>query len=63
MEIKEDLIKGAKEAAAYLGPAVSPRAVYRLVEVGRLPVIRMGKTMFFRRSQLDAAFRSQAANG
>ncbi|BAI95823.1 hypothetical protein Sj15T_01620 [Sphingobium sp. TA15] len=63
MEIREDLVKGAKGAAAYLGPAVTERAVYRLVETQRLPVIRMGKTMFFRKSELDAAFRSETANG
>ena len=57
-----DLVKGAKGAADYSG--LSQRQIYRLAEQGLLPVIRMGKkAMYFRKSELDAAFRSEAANG
>lgn len=60
--ISEDLIKGAKNAAEYLGPNINARTVYHLVEAQRLPVIRMGRSMYFRKSELDAAFRSAAGN-
>lgn len=61
--ISEDLIKGAKKAAEFLGPNINVRTVYHLVEAQRLPVIRMGRSMYFRKTELEAAFRSAAANG
>ncbi len=55
-----DLIKGAKAAADFCG--LPPRTIYHMVENGNLPVIRKGKrTLFFRKSELDAAFRSEVA--
>lgn len=54
-----DLIAGASAAAAYAG--LTPRAIYHLVEQGHLPCIRKGKRMYFRKSELEAAFRSDAA--
>jgi len=56
--LSQDLIAGAKGAAEYLG--VTPRAVYRFVETNQIPVIRKGRTLFFRKSELEAAFRSVA---
>lgn len=56
--LSQDLIAGAKGAAEYLG--VTPRSVYRLVETNQIPVIRKGRTLFFRKSELEAAFRSVA---
>jgi excisionase family DNA binding protein len=61
--ISDDLLKGAQKAAEYLGPEFNARSVYHMVETGRLPVIRMGRTMYFRKSLLEEAFRSAAANG
>ncbi|WP_278376976.1 helix-turn-helix domain-containing protein [Sphingobium yanoikuyae] len=61
--ISQDLVKGAKGAAAFLGPAVNANAIYHMVRTNRLPVIRMGKSMFFRKSELEAVFQSQATNG
>lgn len=55
-----DLLSGAKAAADFIG--VKPRMVYHMVEKGHLPVIRKGKSMFFRKSELEAAFRSGAAH-
>jgi len=52
-----DLIKGAKEAAEFCG--ISRRTLYHLVERKEVPVIRKGKTLFFRRSELEATFRSE----
>ncbi len=58
--LNADLIKGAKAAAEYTG--LPRRVIYHLVEQNKLPVIRKGpRTLFFRKSELEAAFRSDAA--
>lgn len=58
--LNADLLSGAKAAADYIG--VAPRTVYHMVENGSLPCIRLaGRKMFFRKSELEAAFRSGAA--
>ncbi|OAO01662.1 hypothetical protein A8B75_14980 [Sphingomonadales bacterium EhC05] len=54
--LNQDLVQGAKNAAKYAG--LPPRTIYALVDKGRLPVIRMGKSLYFRKSELDAAFSS-----
>ncbi|MBV2146748.1 helix-turn-helix domain-containing protein [Sphingobium sp. AS12] len=59
--LSQDLIAGATAAATYAG--LTPRAIYHLVEAGHLPVIRKGKRLYFRKSELEAAFRSDAVNG
>ncbi|MES2493572.1 MAG: helix-turn-helix domain-containing protein [Pseudomonadota bacterium] len=53
-----DLIKGAKGVEADTNGLISARQVYHMVEKGRLPVIRKGRAMYFRRSELEEAFRS-----
>lgn len=55
-----DLIKGAKGVEADTNGVITARQVYHMVEQGRLPVIRKGRCMYFRRSELEAAFRSEA---
>ncbi|MYL97237.1 helix-turn-helix domain-containing protein [Novosphingobium sp. FGD1] len=55
--LNADLIAGASAAASYAG--LTPRAIYHLVERGHLPVIRKGKRLYFRKSELEAAFRSE----
>lgn len=57
--IRDDLIKGAAAAAEYLGPAFTARSVYHMTEQDQLPVIRKGRTLFYRKSDLDAAFKAQ----
>lgn len=57
--LRDDLIKGAAGAADYLG--LTPRAVYHMTENGQLPVIRKGRTLFYRKSDLDSAFTASAA--
>jgi len=57
--LANDLIKGAKAVEAETGGMISQRQVYHLVEHGHLPVIRKGRSMYFRRSELEAAFRSE----
>lgn len=57
--LNADLILGASGAAQYTGLPV--RVIYHLVEKGNLPVIRKGKRLFFRKSELERAFSSDAA--
>jgi len=57
--LSSDLLSGAKAAAEYIGE--TPRAVYHMTEQGLLPVIRKGRKLYFRKSELEAAFRSEAA--
>ena len=57
--LKNDLLSGAKAAAQYIG--VTPRAVFHMCDSGTLPHIKKGKRLFFRKSELEAAFRSREA--
>ena len=57
--LADDLLPGATAAAAYLG--LSDRQIYHMVEAKNLPVTRIGKRLFFRRSELDRAFSAQVA--
>ena len=57
--LKDDLLKGARGASEYSGE--TERSIYHMVERGLLPVIRKGRTLYFRKSELEAAFRSDAA--
>lgn len=57
--LNQDLIVGANAAAEYLG--LSRSVVYHMVREGRLPVARKGKRLFFRKSEMDAAFRPETA--
>lgn len=52
-----DLIDGADAAAAFTG--LSRRQIYRLTEQGHLPVIRKGRRLFFRRSELERTFSAR----
>ena len=49
-----DLIDGAAEASKFTG--LSRRKIYRLTELGHLPVVRKGRRLFYRRSELEKAF-------
>lgn len=53
--MRHDLITGAAGAAAYTG--LPRRKIYRLVDDGHLPCVRKGRRLFFRKSELDGAFR------
>lgn len=54
--LSNDLLIGAKAAADYIG--TSARTVYHMTENGTLPVVRRGKRLFFRKSELERAFTS-----
>jgi excisionase family DNA binding protein len=56
--LSDDLIKGAKGAASYTG--LTERSIYHMTEQGLLPVIRKGRSLFYRKSDLDAAFKSES---
>lgn len=60
--LSDDLIKGAKAVETETGGVITARQVYHMVEAGQLPVIRKGRVLYFRRSELEAAFRS-TSNG
>ena len=55
--LNADLLNGARAAAEYTGLPV--RTIFHLVEKGNLPVIRRGKKLFFRKSELERAFSSE----
>ena len=63
--LSNDLLPGAQAAAEYLG--VSRSTVYHMAKRGNLPTIRKGRRLYFRKSDLEAAFRADptevAANG
>lgn len=58
--LTNDLLKGAKAASEYTGGVITPRQVYRLADEGKLPAIRLNKTLFFRKSEIEAVFQSSA---
>lgn len=57
--LNADLIDGAMAAAEYTG--LKPRQIYHMAESGLIPVIRIGRKMLFRKSELDARFRAVPA--
>lgn len=54
-ELADDLLAGAAAAASYSG--LSRRVIYHLTESGELPVKRIGRRLYYRKSELDAVFR------
>lgn len=56
--LNEDLIQGAAGAATYVG--VPRRVIYHLAEKGIIPHKKLGRRLYFLRSELDAAFRSNS---
>jgi hypothetical protein len=60
MELKNDLLKGAARIADYAD--VDERAVYHWADLPDVPVFRVGRALYARRSQLDAFFTWRPAN-
>lgn len=58
MNLRDDLLEGAAEIAGYMGR--SERAVYHMIYAGQIPVVRKGRRIFSRKSELDRAFSSAA---
>lgn len=59
LDLSSELLDGVKDIAQFLGK--TERATYHLIYNGHLPVIRKGRKIYARRSELEAAFRSEAA--
>jgi excisionase family DNA binding protein len=59
MKLADDLLRGAKAAAEYTGQ--SERAIYHMVETCRMPFRRVGRDLYFRKSELDRFFSSDQA--
>lgn len=60
MNLAQDLLCGAAAAAQFTG--LTKRAIYHLVEKGDLPVVKKSTRLYFRKSELEHAFRSLTAN-
>lgn len=58
--LSSDLIKGADAAAEYSGGVLTAKQVYRMAALGQLPVTRKGRSLYFRKSELERAFTSEA---
>lgn len=56
--MNSDLLPGAARAAAYTG--LPRRVIYRMTEQGHLPVTRKGRRLFYRKTELDEAFKATA---
>ncbi|MEG3144241.1 helix-turn-helix domain-containing protein [Sphingomonas sp. RT2P30] len=56
--LSDDLLDGAAAAARHMG--LSRSAVYRMTDAGHLPVVRKGRKLFYRKSDLEAAFKTVA---
>ncbi|GFZ85193.1 MULTISPECIES: helix-turn-helix transcriptional regulator [Sphingobium] len=61
MSLADDLLKGVPEIAHHMGK--TERATYHLIYNNQLPHFKIGGRIHARKSELDAAFRSQAVNG
>lgn len=59
--LKDDLISGVPAMAAYSG--LKEAEIYHLVAKGRIPAIKMGSKIYFRASEVEAAFKSQPTQG
>jgi hypothetical protein len=59
MELHEDLLTGAAEIAAFSGEPV--RKIYYWAKHPDFPVFTIGRTIYARRSELNARFSSAAA--
>jgi predicted DNA-binding transcriptional regulator AlpA len=59
--LSDDLLKGAKAAAAHLG--LTERQIWHLTEQGHLPCFRFGRSLFYKKSEIEAAFNKAASNG
>ena len=55
--LKDDLLDGAEAAGAYIG--IPARKIYHMTEQRLRPCVRMGRRLYYRKSELEAAFRSR----
>lgn len=53
-----DIIRGTKAAAQYLG--FTERQLWHMVYEGRVPHVRKGRRLFFRKTELERSFSGEA---
>ncbi len=53
--LRDDLLTGAVDIAAFLGPRWTKRKIYYAAERGTLPISRVGETLVARKSELNRA--------
>jgi predicted DNA-binding transcriptional regulator AlpA len=56
--LADDLISGAKAAAQFTG--LSAKKIYSLTENRLLPAVRIGGRLYYRKSELERTFSSEA---
>lgn len=63
MTLRDDLLKGVKAIAEYLGPQFTERGIYHLADTGKIPVFRLpgSTTIYARKSELDRHFSALPA--
>jgi hypothetical protein len=59
--LTDDLLNGVPSIAAFLN--MTERSTYHMLHTGKLPAFKKGGRWYARKSEIDAAFRSDAANG
>ena len=62
--LSDDLLDGGEAIAEFLFGRSDPQTlqrVFRLARFGQIPVRRIGRRIIARRSELDRAFRAEAA--
>ena len=59
--LSDDLLHGVPAIARFLN--ATDRATYHMLHAGQLPGSKKGGRWYARKSEIDAAFRSDAANG
>lgn len=57
--LSDDLLEGAAAIGHYIGK--SERATFHLIYQNQIPVIRKGRRIFARKSELERSFSSEAA--
>ena len=59
--LADDLLDGAEAISEFIGGRMTARKVYRLAEIEELPVVRVGRRIYARKSEIIRAFSSQKA--
>lgn len=55
----KDLLRGARGASQYTG--LTERTIYHETAKGRIPHTRIGRAIYYRKSDLDRLFDTEAA--
>lgn len=59
MDLADDMLNGVAAAARHCG--LPARSIYNMVGAKTVPFKRVGRRVFFRKSELDAFFRADVA--